>query len=117
MAELYFSLADLFEKTFGYKTQAFDPEFAPVQGDKATLRSEQGAQGSPYYAKDSLGTEYYMPVTLTYPDVTPLATPGMPFAEGDNSFTKLKKWNLPYPVISIPSRKTIIETPLTERRG
>ena len=105
MAEISFSLADLFEQTFGYKTQAFDPDFSPVTGYNAPARSEQGAYGAPYYANDSLGNEYYMPVTITYPEGT------------DSAPGTLKKWNLPYPVISITSRKTIIETPLTERRG
>ena len=35
----------------------------------------------------------------------------------DNGAGAYKKWNLPYPVVSISSRKTIVETPLTERRG
>src|ERR1035437_8005772 len=119
MAEISFNLADLFEQTFGYKTKAFEPEFVPVLSIKPPFRIEQGTHGSPYYAMYELGTEYFMPITLTYPDVTPLpvAPAGIPFSEGDNSFTILKKWNLPYPVISITSRKTIIETPLTERRG
>jgi Domain of unknown function (DUF6046) len=105
MAELSFNLADLFEHTFGYKTQAFQPDFSPVSGDRVSLRTEQGASGSPYYAKDPLGQEYFMPVTLIYPD------------NSNSSAGALKSWGLPYPVISISSRKTIIETALTERRG
>ena len=103
MAEISFNLADIFERAFGYRTAAFDPEFAEARGNNPALRVDQGAHGSAYYAKDSLGTEYYMPVTIAYPD---------------NAETgALKKWDLPYPVISITSRKTIVETPLTERRG
>ena len=104
MAEISFSLCTLFEKTFGYKTRAFDPEFSKAQGYLAPSRIEQGAQGSPYYANDSLGMEYFMPVTLVFPDSS-APNPAM------------NKYNLPYPVISISSRKTIVETPLTERRG
>jgi hypothetical protein len=115
MAEISFNLADLFEKTFGYKTQAFDPEFAPVLSIKAPSRMEQGTYGSPFYAKDEIGTEYFMPVTLTYTDTTATVSGGS--ASTNNPNSPLKKWNLPYPVISITSRKTIIETPLTERRG
>jgi len=100
MAELSFDLGDLFEQTFGYKTQAFQPQFATVSGDSVLLRVEQGVYGSPYYADDALGTEYFLPVTITY-----------------NNGTSLQQWNLPYPIISLSSRKTIIETPLTERRG
>ena len=115
MAEISFNLAALFEKTFGYKTHAFDPDFASVTGNKTPLRVEQGAHGSPYYAKDAIGTEYYLPVTITYPDNTQL--PQETGVVASSSSGILKKWNLPYPVISITSRKTIIETPLTERRG
>ena len=119
MAEISFSLAALFEKSFGYKTKAFDPDFSSVTGVHAPLRTEQGTNGSPYYAKDALGTEYFMPVALTFPDVSPLpdSPSGNAFSKGDGTLSILKKWNLPYPVISIASRKTIIETPLTERRG
>ena len=115
------SLADLFEKTFGYKTQAFDPKFDHVTGDGNSLsgRKEQGASGSAYYASDTPGMEYYMPVTLTYPDVSsiPDPPPGTAGQSNNDSFTILKTWALPYPVISINSKKTIVETPLTERRG
>ena len=107
MADIAFNLEDLFEQTFGYKSQAFQPEFSEYGGRSPAQRLEQGAHGSPYYTKDELGTEYYMPVTLTYQE------------EGlaDNGAGAYKKWNLPYPVVSISSRKTIVETPLTERRG
>ena len=83
MAELSFDLGDLFEQTFGYKTQAFQPQFATVSGDSVLLRVEQGVYGSPYYADDALGTEYFLPVTITY-----------------NNGTSLQQWNLPYPIIS-----------------
>ncbi len=114
MAEISFSLADLFEQTFGYKTKAFDPEFKSVTGQNALLagRKENGAQGSPYYSIDELGKEYYMPVTIMYNDTsedTGLNT--------NESSGPLSKWNLPYPVISVTSRKTIVETPLTGRKG
>jgi hypothetical protein len=100
MAEISFNLGDLFEQTFGYKTRAFQPQFATVSGDNALLRVEQGVYGSPYYADDALGTEFFLPVTITY-----------------SGSTAQQQWNLPYPVISLNSRKTIVETPLTERRG
>ena len=114
MAEISFSLGDLFERTFGYKTQAFEPEFAQVQGNTLPYRTEQGSLGSPYYSTDALGREYYMPVTFKYPDTS------QPTAQNNvagNTQAGLKTWELPYPVISVSSRKTIIETPLTERRG
>jgi hypothetical protein len=117
MAEISFSLADLFEKAFGYKTKAFSPGFPPAQGIKTPFRSEQGSHGSPYYAKDALGAEYYMPVTLIYPDAAVSPSSSSTIQRSGESSSPLKKWSLPYPIISISSRKTIVETPLTERRG
>ena len=104
MATTSFDLAGLFEQTFGYKTTAFAPEFTPTLGDKNSYRTEVGATGSPYYAMDGLHTEYFMPVTLSY-------------NEQGISGTNQVEWQLPYPVITISSKKTIIETALTERRG
>jgi hypothetical protein len=104
MAEMIFDLAGIFEQTFGYRSQAFEPEFDRVNGNKTPYRTEQGALGSPYYSADEQGREYFMPVTIKYP--------GTADAGGE-----LKKWELPFPVITIASRKNIVETPLTERRG
>lgn len=94
------SIARLF-KLIGVEVNAFDPKLAPVVGIKKMKRSEQGIYGSPYYANDAMGTEYYLPVTIRY--------------RGDDG--RMVYLRLPYPVISVKSRKTIIETPLTERRG
>ncbi len=103
MASSNFSLADLFEKSFGYKSQAFSPKFDQVYGfldgsksDDRKYRVNNGAHGSPYYSNDENGREYFLPITLR---------------------SSLGTIDLPYPVISIISKKTIIETPLTERRG
>lgn len=121
MPQVSFSLGDLFEQTFGYKTKAFDPDFKPVPGKNnlnpnIPQRAEQGAHGSPYYANDALGQEYFLPVTLTYADNSTVSQQDSSLIGGD-TLGILNKWNLPYPVISITSKKTIIETPLTERRG
>ena len=59
--------------------------------------------GSPYYATDGASREYFMPVTLSYYD--------------QSGGGQLVEWALPYPVIAVSSKKTIVETPLTERRG
>jgi hypothetical protein len=115
MAELSFNLGELFEQTFGYKTRAFDPVFEPLNGSGLPSRTEAGAFGSSYYANDALGREYFMPVKITYPDGGKAAT--VQDESGKDTPGTLKSWYLPYPVISISSRKTIIETPLTERRG
>ena len=128
MAEISFSIADLFEKTFGYKTRAFDPNFIPIKGNggvESLTRTEFGVHGSEYYTDDALGREYFMPVKITFADKTgkgndtKLAdiTGGSSGIISGGGIGVLKDWNLPYPVISITSRKTIIETPLTERRG
>ena len=100
MAQLSFDLAELFQTTFGYKSPAFNPDFNKATGDKLSPRTETGAYGAGYYTSYHSGVEYYMPVKLGYVD---------------NGITT--EWDLPYPVISISSKKTIIETPLTERRG
>ncbi len=115
MADISFDLAGLFQQTFGYQSPAFDPKFKEVKGDGDSLsnRTEQGAQGSPYYASDALGREYYMPVTLSYGE-------DINFTEPDGSVSSngfQNEMQLPHPVISVSSRKLIIETPLTERRG
>lgn len=118
MAEIALNLAGLFEQAFGYKTLAFDPQFQAATG-RLNGRVEQGASGSPYYAKDRLGQEYYMPVTFTYQENSAAPSPqqqGAALPDTD-SFSALKKWALPYPVISITSRKIIVETTLTERMG
>ena len=96
----------LFAKVFGYSSPAFDPQFSTVVGNTTngipgTLRRSTGVAGSPYYAKDANGREYFLPITVTYTD----------------SNGELVSWPLPYPVMSISSKKTLIETALTERRG
>lgn len=113
MAEISLSLADLFEQAFGYKTRAFEPRF-----HRANKRGqEQGKAGAPFYAKDALGHEYFMPVTISYPDTSTASSPPSGVTGDSRSFASKKSWQLPYPVISIESAKTIVRTQLTERRG
>ncbi len=95
------SLAALFEQTFGYRSAAFEPHFEPVKGRGALGVAEKGRYGSPYYAADDLGREYFMPVTLIYSD-------------GDAGRQRV---TLPYPIVSVSGRKVIVETPMTARRG
>jgi len=90
MAEVSFSIAQLFEKQFGYKSEAF-------KFDKAPNKKLKADGGSPLYSLDSFGREYFMPVWL---------------GETLDTLTEL-----PYPVIRMECRKTIVETPLTERNG
>ena len=121
MAEISFNIADIFEQTFGYKTTAFEPEFLPVAADGSinysTGKLFSGHTGK-YYANDALGREYYMPVTITYDDESGAGNNGTLTSDaGAGGVGILKDWNLPYPIISVSSRKTIVETLLTERRG
>ncbi len=119
MGEISLSLSTLFEQTFGYKTTAFEPEFGDENSSKQIQRKEQGAGGSPYYTNDAFGVEYYMPVTLVYPDTTTSGSPppGNTPAASDKQFVTRKKWSLPYPIVSLKSKKTIVETAMTERGG
>ena len=113
MAEINLDLVDFFEKTFGYTTTAFDPKFKQVSGDQGSLGrgSATGASGSDYYAIGNNGREYYMPIKIVYPG------PDITLPDGSVTSGLNVDLYLPYPVFSISSRKTIIETPLTERRG
>lgn len=100
MTQFNFDLPTLFQQTFGYRSRAFEPDFDPA--DRETSQTAQSALlGSSYYSTDMLSREYYMPVTVVYNSGTGSAS----------------EWKLPHPVVAISSRKTIIETPLTERRG
>lgn len=87
---------------FGYKSAAFEPNIDAVRGNKAGQRTEESATGAKYYNVDAAGREYYLPVLMRYRRAADALT------------TEL--W-LPHPIVSVTSRKTIIETPLTERRG
>lgn len=105
MAEINLNLADLFQQAFGYNTDAFDPQF-----DK-TVNSKQsaGSAGTPFYAVSDLGVEYFMPVTLVYSAGSTSA--------GSTTQQTQKSVELPYPIISISAKKTIVDTPMTERNG
>src|SRR5258708_5945178 len=126
MADVNFSLGDLFEQVFGYKSEAFEPDFKPIPNKDSVspavpLRKEYGLHGSPLYATDANGREYYLPVTITYAKSIGTAPggagglgsnlPGGADAEVNQSI------KLPYTVVSISSRKRIVKTELTERAG
>lgn len=82
-----FNLKEIFSKQFGYTPVDFK-----IDKDKdLRKKSAPGKYGS-YYAKDAQGRDVFMPLTLA------------------DLF-------LPYVWISVHSSKTIVETPLTERRG
>ncbi len=107
------SIASLYSAIFGYESEAF--QFAQVTGVSGVgdfNRKEFGDYGSLYWDEDQFGREYFLPVKLTFPDKDKIARS---LVIGDVQL--LKEWNLPHPVVSLSGKKTIVETPLTERRG
>ena len=113
MAIVDLDLWDLYKKEFGSDPSAFKPQIEPVMGDTELSRVNTGKLGSPYYATDAgLGVEYFMPVLLTYPDTSADNSGLLPGGTGI-----LMSWNLPFPIVKVGGKKTVIETPLTERRG
>ncbi len=112
MASINFSLADLFQEAFGYKSEAFKPDFNDVKGfgNSLTDRKETGDYGAKYYKNDATGTEYYLPVSIKYP--TSITLPDGSISSGPN--VEIDLW---HPVVSVKARKKIVETELTERNG
>lgn len=98
-----FDLAGIFEQVYGYETDSFNLSVNTLD------YKQTAAKGSPYYAKDLLGREYFLPATIIYTTYTT--------SEFGTKAPAGKKFSLPYPVISVTGRKTIVETQLTERVG
>ncbi|MGN6568230.1 MAG: DUF6046 domain-containing protein [Flavipsychrobacter sp.] len=90
MAEVSFSIAQLFEQQFGYKSEAFN--FSKQVPDNTLAK-----RGTDLIDNDAFGREFFMPVWLGADTTSYVA--------------------LPYPVVRIECRKTIVDTPLTERNG
>ena len=108
-----FSIADLFAQIHGYNVDAF--QFDQVTGYSGVTdlnRKEFGDYGTPYYKTGNTGSEYFMPVTVKYPDKSKIVTGLI-----TGSMAILSEYDLPYPIVSISSQKTIVETPMTERKG
>lgn len=82
-----FDLGDMFRDAFGYDAPTAKPTIAP-----APKRLEQSSLGQPYYASDLFGREFFLPVTL-------------------NGVL------IPFAVLGVTWKKTIVETPLPERGG
>ncbi|HXS38338.1 MAG TPA: DUF6046 domain-containing protein [Flavipsychrobacter sp.] len=85
MAEISFSIPDLFQQAFGFSPD--EPQFQDL-----SVPVLQSKNGSPYYGFDGKGRRYFMPVTLG----------GL---------------TLQYPVVDITVKKTIVDTPMVNRRG
>jgi hypothetical protein len=117
MASIDISLAAVYQELWNVPTTAFTPDLKKGTGFTGITdydRAEYSATGAPYYGIDEIsGLEYFLPVKMTYPvNVTVNSALG-----GSAQASQLKSWNLPNPVISLTCRKTIIRTPMTERRG
>ena len=105
------SLGNAFFNAFGYRNEAYDITAKPIAGIVPGSRNENGDYGSPYYAKGGNDREVFLPIKVSLPgDEVVLPT-------GDKAAGKFTSWLLPYAVISVSARKTIIETAMTERRG
>ena len=116
MTDVNLDIIAAFQKIFGGHGDGFNPKLTPVSGDVPSNWVAFGGNGSPYYAKDlTLGTTYFMPVTFVFP--TSAAGDGLLGASGETSANGLTTWNLPFPMISVSQKKTIIKTALTERNG
>lgn len=105
-------------RTYGYASEPITVD--DVQGVRENYRREQGNTGSPYYAKDVYGREYYMPLEVNVGNEK-IKGEEQTYAEklgvtnGDGSTTS--RWNLPHPVISGELLMNVIDTDLTERNG
>jgi hypothetical protein len=81
-----FNIGSIFESAFGYSPPA---AFAI---DQAPDRLTVARRGSPYYASDLLGREFFMPITIG----------GI---------------LIPFAVVGLRAKKTIVSTAMVERRG
>jgi len=125
MDTLQLSLSEAFFELFGYESQAFDP-ILPTDGDNPKSRVLMGMYGSPYYANDPVsGREYFLPISITYPDNSGMTNQptgmtvqslGSAVQVGQPTGAQ-KTYTLPGTVISFATRKTVVETPMTERSG
>lgn len=87
MAVVSLSLAQLFSDVFGMNPDGFNPQFAQVPYPLLYADTNQ----APYYAYNG-DAEMYMPI-------------------------KLNQILLPFPVLAISCNKTIVQTPMVNRRG
>jgi hypothetical protein len=95
-------IAKLFEKTFGSKPYHV-PELTTQEPSQEPYNLGQKAQGIQFTAKGSLLSEQLKGVEILLP---------VRFYEGSSLLMFL-----PYTVVKIAGKKTIVETPLSERKG
>ena len=124
MAEIDLSLTDVFAQGFGYKTDAFKPDFAKVTGNggpNSVTRTEFGGPAlAPYYLALANGNEVYMPMEIqvgfdTVPGTDTTYAELLGVVNSSGAYTG--RWQLPYPVFSIENNMKVIDTELTERSG
>ncbi len=84
-----FDLDDIFRDAFGHEPPT---DASKIQLEKAATRKEQSQLGQPYYMKDLSGIEFFLPVTI-------------------NGIL------IPYAVMGMTWKKTIVSTPMPERGG
>ena len=85
-----FNLGEIFRDAFGYDAPAEVPEFSITE---AAPRLEESSLGQPYYAMDYLtNREYFLPV-------------------------KINGILIPFAVLGMTWKKTLVETPMPERGG
>lgn len=82
-----FKLDDIFKKAFGYDVPNRKFDIPP-----AGERKEMSELGQPFYAADDLGREHFLPV-------------------------KLNGYLVPFAVVGVSAKKTIVSTPMPERGG
>lgn len=85
-----FDLGAIFYQAFGYEPNVTDS--SKIKLEKAQARKEQSQLGQPFYMKDLSGVEYFLPVTI-------------------NGVL------IPYAVIGMTWKKTIVSTAMPERGG
>jgi hypothetical protein len=119
MATINLSIGELFLRTYGGASGPIT--VGDVKGVAENYRRAQGKTGSPFYAKDFLGREYYMPLEVNVGNAPVPGEPETTYADKlgvrneDGSATG--RWNLPHPVISGELVMNVVDTELTERNG
>ena len=93
------NISEIFYKAFGYEM----PERKQPDIDMAPIPARSSSLGQAYYAYDGLSMQHFTPVFITVPSKK----------EGEPATTML----IPFAVINITAKKTIVGTPLPERGG
>jgi hypothetical protein len=99
--EVELSAISILQSVLGVPGSAFNPEIAPIAGDRPSTQSKQGTYGTTYYTTNALGKWVYLPVTVVY----------------TNSSGAKVTYLLPNTAIEIDVVKHVIDTPVTERNG